>query len=156
MARADIIASAEFETQLKTAAERTPFVAEKMLLAGSAILADEVSRRLRTLFPDARYRLPSAMGVTPVGHDKKGDYNIKVGFGGYQEFVTDARGSTRQLRKPQAFQLIARVIENGRTAPFAVKARPFMSPAVRATKSSVGEAMKKAAEQAFEEIQKGI
>lgn len=138
------------------AAEKTPFVAEKMLLAGAAIVADEVSRRLKAMFPDARYRLPSALGITPVAHDKAGNYNIKIGFGGYQQFVTDAEGHSRQLRKPQAFQLIARVIENGaQRGGFRIKARPFMSPAVQATRSSVASAMESAAEKAFEEIQKG-
>ena len=156
MARADLIDTSGFERQLALAAERTPFVAEKMLLAGSAILADEVSRRLRGMFPDARYRLPGAMGITPVGHDNAGNYNIKVGFGGYQNEITDAKGRTRMLRRPQAFQVIARVVENGRKGPFRIAARPFMSPAVRATKSAVDDAMQKAAEKALEEIQKGI
>ena len=106
------------------------------------LVADEVSRRLKAMFPDARYRLPSALGITPVAHDKAGNYNIKIGFGGYQQFVTDAEGHSRQLRKPQAFQLIARVIENGaQRGGFRIKARPFMSPAVQATRSSVASAM---------------
>jgi len=155
MARADLIDRGGFGATLKVAAERAPFIAEKMLLAGAAILADEVSRRLKTMFPDARYRLPSAMGVTPVGHDNAGNYNIKIGFGGYQHEVTDAAGRTRLMRKPAAYQVIARVVENGRKGPFRIAARPFMSPAVRATKSAVSAAMERAAEQAIEDITKG-
>ena len=152
-----MIGVSDVETKLKVTAEKTPFVAEKMLLAGAAVLADEVSRRLRSMFPDARYRLPSAMGITPVGHDSKGNYNIKIGFGGYQQMVTDAKGRTRQMRRPQPYQVIARVVENGRqSGPLQIKARPFMSPAVRATKSSVSEAMEKAAEKTLNDIQKGL
>ena len=158
MARADLInSSATYESKLLAVADRTPFIAEKMLLAGSAILADEVSRRLHAMFPDARYQLPSAMGITPVGHDNAGNYNIKIGFGGYQQYVVRENGGVYWPRKPAAYQLIARVIENGRkNGPFEIKARPFMSPAVRQTKSAVADAMQKAAEKAIEDIQKGI
>lgn len=156
MARADRIEGKDKpEIRLANTAERSPLIAERMLIAGSNILYDAAYRRLRSMFPDARFQLPHALGITPVGHDKAGNYDIKVGFGSYQDTVIDARGRTRELYPWVPFQLIGRVVENGRhSGPFEIKARPFMSPAVRETKSLIKAAMEKAAEQAVEEIAK--
>lgn len=157
MAEAQFIKNGDLAETFGKVSQRTPMVAERMLLTGSAILADEVRRRLNVLFPDASYRLPSAFGVTPVG-GKDGNYNIKIGFGGYQDTVTYKNGMTYNLKRPVAYQLIARVVENGtkKRVIGAIKARPFFATSVRAKRSEMEQAMQKAAETAFNEIIGGI
>lgn len=154
MARAEYTKSGDIELTLDRAAAKTPVIAERMLQAGAAIVADEVRRRMAAIFPDARFRLPGALGVTPVG--SRGDsYNIKIGFGGYQDMYTLPDGRTRTLKKPAAFQLIARVMENGRKPGAkmgAITARPFFAPAVSSKKTDVAAAMEAAAEKAMNEI----
>lgn len=155
MARADRIEGKDKPAlYLAATAERSKEIAERMLEAGAEILWEAADRRLSAMFPDPRFQLPYALGITPVAYNKKGYYDIKVGFGGYQDTAIDARGRERELFPWVPVQLIGRVVENGRSGPFEIKARPFMSPAVRETRSSVKAAMEKAAEQAMEEIAK--
>lgn len=71
------------------------------------------------------------LGVTPVGRDKNGFVNCKVGFEGYGSFPT----KTYPQGVPNA--LIARAVESGSSVR---QKSPFVRPAVRSTiKKAIGE-----------------
>lgn len=153
-------ASASFTATLDKTIIRTPKIADSMLTAGANVLADEVRRRLASMFAGGWYQLPGAFGVTPTQMRKDGTYNKKVGFGGYQLNERRENGREYAYKNRKAFQLIANIIENGAVYPkrkgFTLKARPFFGPALKANKARIESAMESAAEYEFEKIEKGI
>lgn len=97
-------------------------IAKKAVHEGAGIVADEIRRRLeQTISNEATGELLESLGITPVEMDKRGDFNAKVGFDGY-----DSKGVPNQLK--------ARVLESGSSKQ---KKRPFVRPAVNATRQKV-------------------
>lgn len=133
---------------------------EKAVKAGAAPVADEIRRRLRNL-PEDEYRrlnpgevftgipagqkhdLLDSLGVTPVGRDKRGFVNVKVGFDGYGSFPTKAYPNG--LPNP----LLARAVESGSSVR---KKTPFVRPAVQATRKEAVDEMDKTIRQELEKI----
>ena len=75
--------------------------------------------------------LYKGLGVTPVGRDKNGFVNCKVGFDGYGRFPT------KSYPKGVPNALIARAVESGSSVR---QKSPFVRPSVNATrKEAVGE-----------------
>lgn len=148
MARAQFINDASFEMAISKAGTKYPEVAEKALRAGAGIIADEMRKRLRgILSPEATGQLVKSFGITPVRQDNNFNYNVHLGFDGYQK-----PGYGKWASTGVPFQLIARSFESGagdwRTP------RPFAAPAVKATKEQAFEAMRKVAEDELEKIMK--
>ena len=133
---------------------------EKAAKAGGAPVADEIRRRLRFLPADDYRRLEPgeefvglpreqktdllvSLGVTPVGRDKRGFVNVKVGFDGYGSFPTKAY--------PDGLpnQLLARAVESGSSVR---KKTPFVRPAVQATRKEAVDEMDKTIRQELEKI----
>ena len=148
MARAQFIADEAFELMISRAMAGTEQVARAALKAGAAIIADKMKENLKGILSDeATGQLVEAFGITPVKQDSNYNWNVHLGFDGYQQ--------PPQKRWPQGvpFQLIARSFESGagewRTA------RPFAKPAVTATKARALDAMKSAAEKELEKIAGG-
>ena len=83
--------------------------------------------------------LEASLGITPIQSDKDGFINAKVGFDGY-----DGKGVPNQLK--------ARVMESGSSA---VRKRPFVRPAVNATKKAAVEAMQQVIDEETKKIMKG-
>lgn len=116
--------------------------------AGVQPVADEIRNRLAKLPVSKFQRLPEGeqfkalsqhqkddlldgLGVTPVGRDKNGFVNCKVGFEGYGSFPT----KTYPQGVPNA--MTARAAESGSSVR---QKTPFVRPAVNATrKEAVGE-----------------
>lgn len=145
MARAASIESNEYTEHLERLIEQFPEIADAILRAGAAVLADEARARLERGFNGRASQLPGAFGITPVKAMKGmglsiGGYNIKLGFSGYQNYVVRPNGRMYVYKKPVPFQLIARVRENGRTSP-EIQAKPFMAPAIRAKKQEAWRRM---------------
>ena len=116
--------------------------------AGVQPVADEIRNRLEKC-PTSKFQrlsdgeqfmalsqhqkddLLDGLGVTPVGRDKNGFVNCKVGFEGYGSFPT----KTYPQGVPNA--MIARAAESGSSVR---QKTPFVRPAVNATrKEAVGE-----------------
>ncbi len=150
MARAASIETNEYTERLERIVQQFPEIADAILRAGAAVLADEARARLERGFNGRASQLPGAFGITPVKAMKGmgmsiGGYNIKLGFDGYQNYVVRPNGHTYVFKKPVPFQLIARVRENGRKDPEQT-AKPFMAPAIRAKKQEAWRRMDAEAE----------
>ena len=96
--------------------------------AGVSPLADEVRKGLEKNLQGSKYStgdLLDSLGTTPVGVDKNGVYNAKVGFSGY-----DRKGVPNALK--------ARAMESGTSRQ---PKKPFVRPAVNRAKKRVLEEM---------------
>lgn len=115
-------------SKLGTASEE---IAKKAIYEGAKIVADEIKART----PRDSGDLADSLGITPISRDNDGNWTAKVGFDGY-----DSRGVPNQLK--------ARVIESGTSTQ---KKKPFVRPAVNATKKRVTKKMEEVID---EEIKK--
>ena len=117
-------------------------IVKKAIDAGADIVANEVRANLNANLAGSTQStgaLSKALGITPISQDKNGFWNAKVGFGGYDE-----KGVPNQLK--------ARVMESGSSK---VQKRPFVRPAVIATKKAAQDAMQKVVDEEPEKIMKG-
>lgn len=146
MARAKFINDPEFEQTISQAEARFPEVAEKALRAGAAVYAGQMKKNLKGLLsPAATGELVKAFGITPVKMDAEFNYNVHLGFDGYQK-----PGHGKFAVKGVPFQLIARSFESG-AKPWR-KPTPFAKPAVKAKKQEALEVMRKVAEEELKKI----
>lgn len=121
----------ELELKLSQLGRASGKIAEKALKAGAKPLADEIRKNLQRNLQGSKYStgdLEKSFGVSPVRQNQDGDYDLKIGFKGY-----DRKGASNQLK--------ARAMESGTTKQ--VK-RPFVRPAVNAKKNEVIKEMEKA------------
>ena len=108
MARAKFIDDDAFSMMLERAAANTEQVARAALIAGAEVIADRMKQNLKGILSDAATgQLVAAFGITPVKQDRELNWNVHLGFDGYQQ--------PPQRRWPQGvpFQLIARSFESG-------------------------------------------
>ena len=126
MARMTFMAGDEFALALSHLATQSDEIAKKAIYAGANIIADKIKSNLEgVLSSEATGELVASFGVTPIERDASGNWNAKTGFDGYG---TD--GVANQLK--------ARVLESGSSKQ---PKRPFVRPAVNATKGQVVEKM---------------
>jgi hypothetical protein len=172
VARAKFIESEEFGKPIASAIAQFPEIADGVLRAGADVLADEIKRRLQgELLPESRSgELVQHFGITPMQKDDDGNYNVSIGFGGYQQPGT---GKFKSTGVP--FMLIARTFEsgavrNGKYSTASGKRKKksasetkgqywrqpthFMSNAVKAAKAKALTVMENYAEQKLEELSK--
>lgn len=101
-------------------------IAKKAVYEAAGIVTDEVRARLgKVTSGKGTGALAESLGITPIARDEDGFINAKIGFDGY-----DSKGVPNQLK--------ARVLESGTSH---MKKRPFMRPAVNATRKRAQEAM---------------
>ena len=126
IARVTMYAGEEFAIALSRLATKSEEISKKAIFAGANIIADKIKSNLEgVLSPEATGELVASFGVTPIERDKNGDWNAKIGFDGY-----GSDGVANQLK--------ARVLESGSSKQ---KKRPFVRPAVNATKKQVVDKM---------------
>lgn len=153
MAKMTFKAGDDFALKLSSLAAGSEGIAKKAVYAGAAIVTDEVRHRLvenikdpesaarsglelfKNKHNDTTGDLVTSLGITPIKKSKDGYWNAKIGFDGY-----DSKGVPNQLK--------ARVMESGSST---IKKRPFVRPAVSATKKAAQAAMGQVVD---EEIQK--
>lgn len=167
MARALFIQDDSFRRMVGELQKHFPDISETVLKSGADIIADEMKSNLEgVLSPDATGQLVAAFGITPVKQDRNFNYNLHLGFDGYQ-FLPNG--------KKVAFQLLARTIESGavvggryETALKGGKLRrkqkpkssleyrsdpkPFARPAVQKKRKQAETAMIAAAEREYQKI----
>jgi len=116
----------EFAIALSHLATQSDEIAKKAIFEGANIIADKIKSNLEgVLSEEATGELVASFGVTPIEKDKNGNWNTKIGFDGY-----DKDGVANQLK--------ARVLESGSSKQ---PKRPFVRPAVNATKRQVVDKM---------------
>lgn len=128
MAKMSVSGLDEYIDKLSKLGSKMPEVAKRAVQAGVNPLADEVRKQLEKNLQGSKYStgdLLDSLGVTPVGVDKNGVYNAKVGFSGY-----DRKGVPNALK--------ARAMESGTSRQ---PKKPFMRPAVNRAKKRVLEEM---------------
>ena len=138
MARMTFISSDELALKLSALAAGSDEIAKKAIYEGANIVADEIKKRLEDNLYDPAYvgkgdggifwgkhkkptgDLLASFGITPITRDKDGVWNAKIGFDGY-----DRKGVPNALK--------ARAMESGTST---LRKRPFVRPAVNATKNA--------------------
>ena len=125
-----------YREQLQRLEQNSEEILKRAVYDGAAIVADEVRQRLHAvLSPDATGQLESSLGISKIQNDQ-GYVNARIGFDGY-----DSKGVPNQLK--------ANVLESGSTRQ---PKRPFMRPAVNASRRPAEEKMKQVVEQEIETL----
>ena len=148
MSRASFLKDSDFEWMLSSAEKWIPGVIEEALRAGAAVLAAEMKRNLRGVIADPQaHELVESFGITPVGQDRSRNWNVHLGFDGYQQPGTGKWTSTGI-----PFQMIARVINSGSYKDGYQWRAPtgFARKAVQSKRQAVEAEMKRVAEAAMQ------
>lgn len=129
-------AGEDYEIALSKLATGSERIARKAIGEAACIVADKIRGNLEGVLSDeATGQLVDSFGISKVTeHD--GSWDCSIGFDGY-----DNKGVANQLK--------ARALESGTSTR---KARPFVRPAIRATREPAQKCMDRVIE---EEIKKG-
>ena len=170
MAVATFIDNADFRRKLDKMPEALPDISKAALKAGANIIADEMKKNLKAILqPESRNgELVAAFGITPMKTDRKGVFNVHLGFDGYQ------LPAAKNFPNGVPFQLLARTFESGavlgsryqikdsgtRTRSKRPRSQwaywreptPFAAPAVRAKWGEAETKMREIAETELERI----
>lgn len=164
MAKISFPGLAQYEFQLSTLFKNTEKICDKAVYEGASIVADAIRENIKALpavndvegthawaakreaplTKKAKQGLLDGFGVSPL-RDDSGYRNVKLGFDGYNKL------KTRQYPKGQPNVLIARVTESGKSVS---EKRPFVRPAVRATRKIAEEKMAEVLDEELEKIMK--
>lgn len=163
MARMTFKAGEEYAIKLSKLATKQEEIAKKAIYAAAGIVADKIKSNLNSL-PEEKFRylrdgekfvgvperqkkdLIDSFGITPITTDNKGNWNAKIGFDGY--------GSIPTKKYPNGLpnQLLARAIESGSSVR---RKKPFVRPAVNATKKQAQAKMAEIIDKEIEKIMGG-
>ena len=165
MARALFIRDDSFRWMMGELQKVYPEISETVLKAGADVIADQMKSNLEgVLSPDATGQLAAAFGITPVKQGRNFDYNLHIGFDGYQ-FLPNG--------KKVPFQLLARTIESGAVVggryettfsggkfrrkkksslEYRSDPKPFAKPAVRKKRKEAERVMTETAEREYRKI----
>ena len=134
MARASFKMPEDFLTKVSTLADKTDEIIPKVLKEGGEVVAAKVKSNLQAVIgKETKYdsrstgELIDALGVTPAGVDRNGNYDVKVGF---DEPRKDGESNAK----------IANILEYGKSGQ---PPKPFLKPAKTASRNAYIEAMKK-------------
>lgn len=143
MARATVKLPEDFLIKLSKLGASTDAISEKVLEAGGEVVLSKVQGNLSAVVGrgtkyDTRStgELERSLGLSPAKLDRKGNYNIKIGF---SEPRSDG-GSNAQL---------ANILEYGKSGQ---PPKPFLKPAKSATRSECIRVMKETLEQEVEKL----
>lgn len=132
MAKVDVRMPEDFLLKISKLAEQTDVIIPKVLEVGGEVVLAKVKDNLRsvvgkgTKYPSkSTGELVSSLGVTSAKQDRKGNYNVKVGF---SEPRSDGGSNAK----------IANIIEYGKHGQ---PARPFLKPAKSNSRKQCVEAM---------------
>lgn len=136
----------EYIGELTAILDNSTETAGRMVYQGAGIVADELKRRIqqipersgegsrqRGITDIERAGLNDSLGISRIRNDE-GFYNEKIGFDGYNNFVT------KKYPKGHPNSMVARTIESGTSW---LQKTPFIAPAVSASRGRAEEAMEK-------------
>jgi len=143
MARASYKMPEDFLLKVSKLAEKTDDIIPKVLKEGGEVVKAKVKSNLQEVIGKetkepsrSTGELLDALGVTPAGIDRKGDYNVKVGF---DEPRSDGESNAK----------IANILEYGKSNQLA---KPFLKPAKTASRNACIDAMKRKLDKEIEKI----
>ncbi|WP_461206069.1 HK97-gp10 family putative phage morphogenesis protein [Clostridium sp. DL1XJH146] len=143
MARASFKMPEEFLLKVSKLEDKTDEIIPKILKEGGEVVKDKVKSNLQAVVGnntkyDSRStgELIEALGVSPAGIDKKGNYNVKVGF---DEPRSDGESNAK----------LANIIEYGKSGQ---PAKPFLKPAKSASRKACIETMKRKLDEEIEKL----
>jgi len=132
MAKVDVRMPEDFLLKVSKLAKQSDVIIPKVLEVGGEVVLAKVKDNLRsvvgkgTKYPSkSTGELVSSLGVTSAKQDRKGNYNVKVGF---SEPRSDGGSNAK----------IANIIEFGKHGQ---PARPFLKPAKSKSRKQCVEAM---------------
>jgi HK97 gp10 family phage protein len=134
LARASFKMPEDFLTKVSTLADKTDEIIPKVLKEGGEVVSAKVKSNLQAVIgKETKYdsrstgELIEALGVTPAGVDRNGNYDVKVGF---DEPRKDGESNAK----------IANILEYGKSGQ---PPKPFLKPAKTASRNACIEAMKR-------------
>jgi HK97 gp10 family phage protein len=143
MAKAEMKMPDEFLERLSRLGNKTDEIIPKVLEAGGEVVYKQVKSNLQGVIgrgnkEDSRStgQLVGALGVSPAKIDRKGNWDVKIGFA---EPRHDGDSNTK----------IANILEYGRSGQ---PPRPFLKPAKSQSKTAAIEAMTAALERELESV----
>ena len=132
MAKVDVRMPEDFLLKVSRLADKTDAIIPKVLEAGGEVVLAKVKSNLQAVVGSGtKYKsrstgeLESALGLTAAKQDRKGDYNVKIGF-------AEPRSGGGSNAK------IANIIEYGKHGQ---PAKPFLKPAKSASRKQCIDAM---------------
>jgi len=131
VAKADMKMPDDFLQKISTLAERTDDIVPRVLEAGGKVMLDKTKSNLRAVIGKTKYpsratgELVNALGVSGARMDREGNYNVKVGF-------------AEPRRDGESNAKLANIIEYGKHGQ---PAKPFLKPAISASKAEVIQTM---------------
>jgi len=133
----------EFLIKVSTLANKTDDIIPKVLKEGGEVVEARVKSNLeavvgKDLKAESRStgELIGALGITPAGVDRKGDYNVKIGF---DEPRSDGTSNA----------MLANILEYGKAGQ---PPKPFLKPAKNASRKASIEAMKRKLDQEINKL----
>lgn len=134
MARASYKMPDDFLMKVSRLADRTDDIIPKVLQEGGEVVKARIKSNLQAVVgkdlkeePRSTGELINALGITPAGVDRNGDYNVKIGF---DEPRSDGISNA----------MLANILEYGKAGQ---PAKPFLKPARNASRKACIEAMKR-------------
>ena len=143
MATASYKMPEEFLLKVSTLAEKTEEIIPMVLKEGGEVVKAKVKSNLQASIGNST-KLPSraigelldALGVSPYGIDRNGNYDVKVGF---DEPRKDGESNAK----------LANILEYGKSGQ---PAKPFLKPAKTASRNACIEAMKRKLDEEISKI----
>ena len=143
MATASYKMPEEFLLKVSTLADKTEEIIPKVLEVGGEVVKAKVKSNLQAsignstkLSSRSTGELVDALGVSPAGVDRNGNYDVKVGF---DEPRKDGESNAK----------IANILEYGKSGQ---PAKPFLKPAKTASRNACIEAMKRKLDEEIDKI----
>ena len=152
----------DYELMISKLSKGVDDIAGKAIYAGAGIVADAIKENIKALpivrgYGTEKDPLPGGvtapqkaglidgLGISPMQNDA-GFLNVKIGFDGYNATKTE------KYPKGQPNQLVARGVESGTSWK---QKKPFIRPAINASKSRAEAEMARILDQEIEKITKG-
>ena len=152
----------DYELMISKLSKGVDDIAGKAIYAGAGIVADAIKENIKALpivrgYGTEKGPLPGGvtapqkaglidgLGISPMQNDA-GFLNVKIGFDGYNATKTE------KYPQGQPNQLVARGVESGTSWK---QKKPFIRPAINASKSRAEAEMARILDQEIEKITKG-
>lgn len=152
----------DYELMISKLSKGVDDIAGKAIYAGAGIVADAIKENIKDLpivrgYGTEKDPLPGGvtapqkaglidgLGISPMQNDA-GFLNVKIGFDGYNATKTE------KYPQGQPNQLVARGVESGTSWK---QKKPFIRPAINASKSRAEAEMARILDQEIEKITKG-
>jgi HK97 gp10 family phage protein len=129
IAKLTVALPTNFEERLSQLGDRTDEIAERVLKTGGEVVLNQVKSNLNSVLSGkSTGELAGSLGMSPVKVNRKGDYDLKIGF------AEPRKGTGKSNAK------IANILEYGSSRQ---KPRPFMKPAKSQSKNAAISAMER-------------